>query len=136
MEPEIELDNQRSQPSKRKYKYYEILRIRRDASQEEIRRAYRELAKDCHPDVNRAADANEKFKLINQAYSVLGDLKNRADYDASSAECPDCYTHEVVRAVEFIFRCRHCGRKFDVSPVSNIIKEVEGSTRYTLSKEI
>lgn len=129
------MDNQRKQPNKRKYKYYEILHVRKNASQEEIRRAYRKLAFENFPDRNPNPNANDMAKLINQANEVLGNPKARAEYDASPAECPDCYTHEVIQTVEAIFRCRHCGCKFDISPTSKIANEVEGSTRYSLTKE-
>jgi molecular chaperone DnaJ len=61
--------------------YYEVLEIARQASAEDIRRAYRQLAKQYHPDVNRSAGAEERFKEINEAYAVLSDEQRRAAYD-------------------------------------------------------
>jgi len=62
--------------------YYEILGVKRDASQDEIKRAYRKLAKQYHPDRNPDdASAEEKFKEVQRAYDVLKDAKKRADYD-------------------------------------------------------
>ncbi|MBX5446279.1 molecular chaperone DnaJ [Sphaerobacter sp.] len=61
--------------------YYEVLGVSRDASAEEIRRAYRRLARKYHPDVNREEGAEERFKEINEAYEVLGDEERRAAYD-------------------------------------------------------
>jgi molecular chaperone DnaJ len=62
--------------------YYDILGVPRDASQEDIKRAYRRLAKQYHPDVNKDdPQANEKFKEINEAYEVLSDPQKRAQYD-------------------------------------------------------
>ncbi|WP_422444122.1 molecular chaperone DnaJ [Thermoanaerobacterium sp. DL9XJH110] len=62
--------------------YYEILGVSRDASEEEIKRAYRKLARQYHPDVNKDdKDAAEKFKEINEAYEVLKDPEKRARYD-------------------------------------------------------
>ena len=56
-----------------KYKdYYDILGVSRSASQQEIKSAYRKLARKYHPDVNKASDAQAKFKDINEAYEVLG----------------------------------------------------------------
>ena len=61
--------------------YYEILGVSRTATTEEIRRAYRRLARQYHPDVNKSPDAEEKFKEINEAYEVLSDPERRAAYD-------------------------------------------------------
>ncbi len=65
-----------------KYKdYYEILGVSRDATQQAIKSAYRKLARKYHPDVNKSADAQNKFKDINEAYEVLGDENKRKRYD-------------------------------------------------------
>ena len=61
--------------------YYEVLGISKGASEDEIKKAYRKLAKQYHPDVNKAPDAEEKFKEINEAYSVLSDSQKRSNYD-------------------------------------------------------
>jgi curved DNA-binding protein len=62
--------------------YYQTLGVARGASENEIRKAYRKLAKQYHPDRNRGnRDAEEKFKGINEAYEVLGDAQKRARYD-------------------------------------------------------
>jgi len=62
--------------------YYEILGVSKDASQEEIKKAYRRLARKYHPDLNPGnKEAEERFKEINEAYAVLGDPKRRAEYD-------------------------------------------------------
>lgn len=66
-----------------KYKdYYETLGIKRDASDAEIKSAYRKLARKYHPDVNKTKEAEEKFKDINEAYEVLGDKQKRQRYDS------------------------------------------------------
>lgn len=65
-----------------KYKdYYEILGVNKDASSSAIKSAYRKLARKYHPDVNKAPDAQAKFKDINEAYEVLGDENKRKRYD-------------------------------------------------------
>ncbi|MGW6646283.1 DnaJ C-terminal domain-containing protein [Streptomyces iakyrus] len=61
--------------------FYEALGVSRTASQDEIQQAYRKLARKYHPDVNKAPDAEERFKDLNEAYSVLSDPKTRARYD-------------------------------------------------------
>ncbi|MGH2522041.1 MAG: molecular chaperone DnaJ [Anaerolineales bacterium] len=61
--------------------YYDILGVPRGAKPDDIRAAFRSLAKKYHPDVNREAGAEEKFKEINEAYAVLSDDQKRAAYD-------------------------------------------------------
>ena len=61
--------------------YYEVLGIQRTASPDELKSAFRNLARQYHPDVNKAADAEERFKEINEAYAVLSDPEKRAAYD-------------------------------------------------------
>lgn len=61
--------------------YYEILGVSRDSSKEEIKQAYRRLARKYHPDVNKESGAEERFKEINRAYEVLSEPEVRARYD-------------------------------------------------------
>jgi curved DNA-binding protein len=61
--------------------YYNILGVKRDASQDEIKRAYRKLTRKYHPDVSKEADAEHKFKDLGEAYEVLKDPEKRAAYD-------------------------------------------------------
>src|SRR5687767_13457810 len=65
-----------------KQDYYEILGVRRDASEKEIKQAYRRLARRYHPDVNPGdATAEQKFKEISEAYAVLSNPEDRKKYD-------------------------------------------------------
>lgn len=61
--------------------YYKILGVERDATQEEMKRSYRKLARKYHPDVSKEADAEQHFKELNEAYEVLKDPEKRAAYD-------------------------------------------------------
>ncbi len=61
--------------------YYDTLGVEKGASKEEIKKAYKKLAKRYHPDLNKAEDAEAKFKEVNEAVSVLGDDQKRQQYD-------------------------------------------------------
>lgn len=61
--------------------YYQIMGVARDASAEDIKRAYRKLARKYHPDVSKEAHAEERFKEVQEAYEVLKDPEKRAAYD-------------------------------------------------------
>lgn len=66
--------------------YYKTLGVERGASQEEIQRAYRKLARQYHPDVNKAPEADAKFKQVTEAYEVLKDPATRKRYDELGAD--------------------------------------------------
>jgi molecular chaperone DnaJ len=70
--------------------YYEVLGVSREASETEIKKAFRGLARELHPDVNAEPDAEERFKEAAEAYEVLSDAERRSTYDA--------YGHEGLRS--------------------------------------
>lgn len=61
--------------------YYEVLGLQKGASEDEIKKAYRKLSKKYHPDINKEADAENKFKEVSEAYEILSDSQKRAAYD-------------------------------------------------------
>lgn len=69
--------------------YYEVLGVAKDASQDEIKRAYRRLAKKYHPDLNKGGGSGERFKEVAEAYEVLSDSNKRAQYDRWGHAGPD-----------------------------------------------
>src|ERR671911_1759792 len=73
--------------------YYEVLGVSREASETEVKKAFRRLARELHPDVNEAPDAEERFKEAAEAYEVLSDAERRRTYDA--------YGHEGLRSGGF-----------------------------------
>ncbi len=82
--------------------YYKILGVPRNASAEEIKKAYRRLAMQYHPDRNpgKEAWANEKFKEINEAYGVLGDPEKRQQYDrfGTAGNLGDIFSSQATQA--------------------------------------
>ena len=68
--------------------YYAILGVEKDASKKEIQKAFQQKARKLHPDVNKAPDAEERFKEVSEAYAVLSDEDKRARYDAMRSGSP------------------------------------------------
>lgn len=77
--------------------YYRILGVSDNASQEEIRSAYRKRSLEVHPDTNQSSDAHTDFIELQQAYQVLKDSRKRAEYDSSCVEVPDRPGNEDAR---------------------------------------
>jgi molecular chaperone DnaJ len=88
--------------------YYEVLGVSKDASQDDIKRSYRKLAVQYHPDRNKSPDATDKFKEVSEAYAVLSDDEKRSMYDQyGHAGIDGRYTTEdIFSGVDFdsIFR--------------------------------
>src|SRR3954470_9597944 len=73
--------------------YYEVLGVSREASETEIKKSFRRLARELHPDVNQEPDAEDRFKEAAEAYEVLSDAERRRTYDS--------YGHEGLRSGGF-----------------------------------
>ncbi|HEY2642252.1 MAG TPA: DnaJ domain-containing protein, partial [Galbitalea sp.] len=65
--------------------HYEVLGVDRNASADDIKKAYRRLARELHPDVNPSPGASDQFKLVTHAYDVLSDPDQRQQYDLGGA---------------------------------------------------
>src|SRR4030042_370255 len=92
--------------------YYETLGVSKNASNEEMKRAYRKLAMKYHPDRNpNKKEAEERFKEINEAYAVLSDKEKRKQYDTFGAEgFHQRFTKEDIS--RFVWKKRHgAGRR-------------------------
>jgi curved DNA-binding protein len=76
--------------------YYEILGVSKNATPEEIKRAFRRLALKYHPDRNKSKEAEERFKEINEAYAVLSDPQKRRQYDTMGAGFHQQYSTEDI----------------------------------------
>jgi molecular chaperone DnaJ len=89
--------------------YYEVLGVPRTATADELKTAFRSLARQFHPDVNKSHDAEEKFKEINEAYNVLSDADKRAAYDRFGHEgvntqgMPDFSSMDLSDILEGLF---------------------------------
>ncbi|MEM4711357.1 MAG: DnaJ domain-containing protein, partial [Candidatus Woesearchaeota archaeon] len=95
--------------------YYKILGVNRNATKEEIKSAYKRLAKQYHPDVNKDPDAAEKFKEINEAASVLGDDAKRKQYDQFGADFERRYHQNFSREFsDFDFEDMDFGDLFEM----------------------
>ncbi len=113
--------------------YYTVLGVQRSAGEDEIKAAYRRLARQCHPDVNKAPDAAEKFNEVQQAYETLSDPKKRSLYDrvgheafgpgarAGSSRGPT-YTWSNVAGGGF----GGANEDFDLGDISDLFSEMFG----------
>jgi len=74
--------------------YYKILGVSKNATQEEIKKAYRRLAQKYHPDRAKGnkKEAEEQFKRISEAYAVLSNPEKRREYDAYGSGAPGCFS--------------------------------------------
>ena len=125
--------------------YYEVLGLKREATPEEIKSAFRQLAKKWHPDrnPNNKADAEERFKVIAEAYSVLSDEPKRAQYDqfghagVSSSGAPDFHGVSVEDIINQFFGGRSAGGSiFDEFFGSQAESGQGASLRYDIEIEL
>ena len=94
--------------------YYEILGVKREATDAEIKSAYRKLARKYHPDVNKTKEAEAKFKDINEAYEVLSDKQKRSRYDSLGSNWQGGAEYTPPPGFEnFSFRGFQNGQQFD-----------------------
>lgn len=91
--------------------YYKTLGVERDASKDEIQKAYRKLARKYHPDMNKEAGAEDRFKEINEAYEVLKDEEKRKRYDALGQNWKDGQDFRPPPDWEEIFGAQFGGRR-------------------------
>ena len=124
--------------------YYKLFGLGKDASQEEIKKRYRELAKKYHPDVNKSPDATERMQEIQEAYYILNDQEARSRYDtfydhfyssssenkshksANNQEEPGTYSKEYVDPI--LERWIANAKKQAIDFVNNTVKDTGGIT--------
>ena len=93
--------------------YYEVLGVERDADETTIKKSFRKLARELHPDVNaHDPEAEEKFKEAAEAYEVLSDAERRRTYDA--------YGHEGLKSRRLLAQLR--GLRVDLRPVQRVLR--------------
>ncbi len=112
----------------KKRDYYEVLGVSKDSSKDEIKRAYRKLALEYHPDRNKSPDAEEKFKEISEAYAVLSDDQKRQQYDRfGHAGIDSRYTTEdIFGGVDFDEVFRDLGFGFGVGGMGGLFERFFG----------
>ena len=93
--------------------YYEVLGVNRNSTPSEIMKAFRRMARKYHPDVNKAPEAEEKFKEINEAHDVLSDEQKKAAYDR--------YGHQAFEGG----MGGASGFDFDLNDISNLISDLD-----------
>ena len=110
--------------------YYKILGISKDAAQDEVKRAYRKLARKYHPDINKAPDAEQKFKELGEAYEVLKDPEKRIAYDQFGSNWKDGQDFKPPPDWDAGFEFRDAGfNRAETSGFSDFFSELFGSGR-------
>jgi curved DNA-binding protein len=108
---------------------YATLGVARDADEESIRKAYRKLARELHPDVNPSPEAEERFKSVSEAYAVLSDEQKRRDYDEfGDVAFQSGFDAEQARRARDAFggHAQGGGRGFGVGGLDDLVSELFG----------
>ncbi len=113
--------------------YYDILEVKRDSSQDEIKRAYRKLARKFHPDVSKEADAETRFKQVGEAYEVLKNPEKRAAYDQLGANWQA--GQDFKPPPDWGQGFEHDGAGFEDSQYSDFFESLFGQRGYRSSHE-
>ncbi|WP_338970638.1 DnaJ C-terminal domain-containing protein [Spiroplasma endosymbiont of Labia minor] len=114
---------------KQKRDYYEVLGVSKDANTDEIKKAYRKLAKQYHPDMNQSADAEEKFKEASEAAEILLDSKKRSMYDQfGHSGVNGQYANAGFGGFEDIFKNMRQGTSSDF--FEDILSDIFGNTGF------
>ena len=106
--------------------YYKIMGVERKASQDEIKRAYRKLARKYHPDVSKIADAEDRFKEVGEAYEVLKDPEKRAAYDQLGANWQSGQDFRPPPDWDKGFEYSGTGEKVDPAEFSEFFESIFG----------
>lgn len=107
--------------------YYEVLGVPRDADQDTIRRAYRKLAREYHPDLNSDSEAEERFKEIGEAYEVLSDAEKRERYDRLGARWRETEREAPDESFEDFFTEQGFGDRTRVEFSDDLFEALFGS---------
>ena len=107
--------------------YYEVLGVSRDADQDAIRRAYRKLARQYHPDLNSDEDAEERFKELGEAYEVLSDPEKRERYDRLGANWREVEREAPDESFEEFFTDQGWGDGAGVGSAEDLFEALFGT---------
>lgn len=107
--------------------YYETLGVKRNATADEIQKAYRKLARKYHPDVNKEKGSEDKFKEINEAYEVLKDSEKRSQYDSLGQNWKNGQSFRPPPGWEQSFNMGGQGAEFSFGGFSDFFESVFGT---------
>ncbi|CCK82055.1 DnaJ domain-containing protein [Desulfobacula toluolica] len=111
--------------------YYRLLKIDRNATENDIKKAYRKLAMEFHPDVNTEENAEEKFKAISEAYAVLKDNQKRQIYDQTESTDFNGFGSMGNRMGRGMGRCMGRGMGMGMGKCSGIDALFQRRSRYS-----